>query len=130
MLNTQAIPAPTAGVYTAGKAVKTVTGQRLAKATHGYPPWERAKDPARWLRGELTVRPTAKLAAETFGVSVSLVSTAREWVEVFDRGKQHGNNGSATGLSDDQIERIITEVGVERAVDKLTQPQLPLAAAE
>jgi hypothetical protein len=110
-------------------ATKTVTGQYLAKATVNYPPWRRAEDAARWLRGELTIKPTLKLAAETFGVSVPLVAQAREWLE---RVKRHGNGGTTT-LSDDAIDRIVVEVGPERvmcSLDRITQPQLPLVAAE
>jgi hypothetical protein len=109
-----------------------VTGQRLAKASSGYPPWERAKDAARWFRGELAIKPTAKLAADTFGVSITLVAEACEWLGQREQGKRHHpNGGSTTGLSDSAVERIVVEIGPERilrVVDKLTSPELPLAA--
>jgi hypothetical protein len=136
MLHKQEIPVPTAGVYTngasapAGKAVKTVTGEFIAKATVNYPPWRRALDAVRWLRGQIIIEPpTLKLAAKTFGVSVPSVIAARKRLEQRERGKKHANGGGSTGLSDDAVERIVTEVGVDRiwrAVDRLTQPQLPL----
>lgn len=118
-----------------GKTVKTVTGQYLAKATtKGYPAWQRAEDAARWQRGELTIKPTAKLAANVFGVNARQMSAARERLERQERGKRFGaNGGSVPGLSDDAVERIVIEIGPDRiwrAVDKITQPELPLVAAE
>lgn len=119
-------------------ATKTVTGQHLAKATVNYPPRRRAADAARWLRGQVIIKPTLTLAAKTFGVSVPLVVRARErlkyneWLEQQERGKRFGNGGTTT-LSDSAIDNIVREVGVERvwrAIDRLTQPQLPLVAAE
>lgn len=38
-----------------------------------------------------------------------------------------------TALSEDAVERIVVEVGVDRirrAIDRLTEPELPLVAAE
>ena len=138
MLSKQEIPAPSAGVYTsvqapAGKTITTVTGQYIAKATVGYPKWLRAHDAARWLRGQLAIKPTLKLAAETFGVSVPTVAAARERLERREQGKRHANGGSVPGLSDNAVERIVAEVGPERvmrALDRLTEPGLPLVAAE
>jgi hypothetical protein len=102
-------------------ATATVTGQHIAKATVNYTPQQRAADAARWLRGELSIKPTVALAARTFGVSVPLVAEARERAKHFPV------------LSDNVIENIVREVGVDRiwrAVDKLTSPELPLVAAE
>src|SRR5262245_43213593 len=115
MLNKRAISAPRAGVYTNGRApaTKTVTGQFIARATVNYPPPQRAEDAARWLRGELQIRPTVKLAAETFGVSIPLVVEAREQIERREQGKRHGNGGTTT-LSDEAVERIVAEVGIDR----------------
>jgi hypothetical protein len=48
------------------------------------------------------------------------------------RTKSFGNGGITT-LSDSVIERIVREVGVDRiwrVIDRLTQPDLPLVAAE
>jgi hypothetical protein len=109
-----------------------VTGQHIAKATVNYAPQQRAADAARWLRGELSVKPTVALAARTFGVSVPLVAEARERFEQRERAKRFGNGGTAI-LSDSAVESLVREVGVERvwrAVDKLTSPELPLVAAE
>ena len=113
-------------------ATPIVTGQHIAKATVNYAPQQRAADAARWLRGELSVKPTVALAARTFGVSVPLVAEARERFEQRERAKRFGNGGTAI-LSDSAVESLVREVGVERvwrAVDKLTSPELPLVAAE
>jgi hypothetical protein len=110
-----------------GHVTPIVTGQHIAKATVNYAPQQRAADAARWLRGELSIKPTVALAARTFGVSAPLIAEARERLEQRERAKR------LTVLSDNAIERIVREVGVERiwrAVDKLTSPELPLVAAE
>ena len=120
-------PQPTSAAHP-----RHITGQYLAKATVKYPKWYRAKDAARWLRGELTIKPTLKLACETFGVSAPLVAEARKYLEQQERSKHHGNGGTSS-LSDSAIDNIVREVGVERvwrAIDRLTQPELPLVAAE
>jgi hypothetical protein len=63
-----------------------------------------------------------------------IASAARDRIEQHERRKRFGaNGGSVPGLSDDAIERIVVEIGPERiwrAVDKITQPKLPLVAAE
>jgi hypothetical protein len=114
-------------------AAKVITGQYLAKASR-YPQWQRAEDAVRWLRGELQIKPTVKQAAATFGVNARQMLAARERLERQERGKRFGaNGGSVPGLSDDAIQRIVIEIGPERiwkAVDKITQPDLPLVAAE
>jgi hypothetical protein len=111
-----------------GPATKvTVGGQFIAKATSGYPPRRRALDAARWLRGELTIKPTVRLAAQTFSVSVPLVAEAREQLEREERRAR-----SALPLSDSAIDNIVREVGVNRvwaSIDRLTQPELPAASA-
>jgi hypothetical protein len=112
-------------------AIPIVTGQHIAKATVNYGPQQRADDAARWLRGELSIKPTVALAARTFGVSVPLVVEAREQHERRQHAKRF--NGGITVLSDSVIENMVREVGVDRiwrAIDKLTQPELPLVAAE
>ena len=79
------------------------------------------------------IKPTAKLAADVFGVDARRMAEARKRFEQRERAKRHLNGGSVPGLSDDAVERIVAEVGVDRiwrAVDRLTQPQLPLQAAE
>jgi hypothetical protein len=109
----------------------TVGGQYIAKATVNYPPWQRARDAARWLRGQLRIEPTVKLAARTFGVSEPLVREARELLEQEERSKRR-NNGRTLFLSDSAVDNIVREVGIERiwaSVDRLTQPSLPFAGA-
>jgi hypothetical protein len=111
-------------------AIPIVTGQHIAKATVTYGPQQRADDAARWLRGELSIKPTVALAARTFGVSVPLVVEAREQHERRQRAKRC--NGGIAVLSDSVLENMIRAVGVDRiwhAVDKLTEPQLPLMTA-
>ena len=126
--------APTNGQASDTK-VTVVTGQYIARATVNYPSRQRAEDAVRWFRGELTIKPTLKLAAETFGISIPLVMEARRHLAQVERLRRlhqtDNDGGGTTALSDSAVENIVAEVGVERiwrAVDKLTQP--PLAAAE
>lgn len=111
-----------------------IGGEFLAKATVAYPAWRRAEDAVRWLRGELQIKPTIKLAAEVFGVSFQRLKQAQARIEQRERNKRHALNGNGTTtLSDSALERLLAEVGIDRvwrAVDNLTQPQLPIAAAE
>jgi hypothetical protein len=113
----------------------TIGALFLAKATRAYPAWRRAEDAARWMKGEVVITPTAKLACAIFRISYPRLKQAQTRLE---RNKHHvdwnhvDGNGS-TELSDGVVERIVAEVGIERiwrALDKLTQPQLPLQAAE
>jgi hypothetical protein len=108
---------------------KTVTAQHVAKATVHYPKWERAVDAALWGRGEIAIKPTLALAASVFGVSIPLVVEAGRRLDE----RRDGNGNGAVALSDAVVERMVAEIGVDRiwaAIDKLTQPQLPLQAAE
>jgi hypothetical protein len=118
--------------FTSG--VKVVSGLHIAKATVHYSKEERVRDAALWLRGEVAVAPTLRLAANVFRISVPLLTKVHRQLERLERRVHaNGNGGSTTMLSDDVVERIVAEVGVERiwrALDKLTQPQLPLQAAE
>jgi hypothetical protein len=110
-----------------GSQKKAIPGQFIAKATTGYPRNCRAEDAAQWLRGKVEVAPTLKLAAATFGVQPAEVTAARKRLEQRERAKH------VAALSDNAIEHIVREVGVDRvwrAVDKLTSPELPLVAAE
>src|SRR4051812_44668873 len=84
--------------------VPTVTGQHIAKATVNYAPQQRAADAARWLRGELLIKPTVALAARTFGVSVPLVVEARERAK---RAKRFANGSNVSGLSDHVLESLV-----------------------
>jgi hypothetical protein len=111
-------------------ATAIVTGQHIAKARVNYAPQQRAADAARWLRGELSIKPTVALAARTFRVSVPLVAEARERHERRQHPKRF--NGDITTLSDSAIDSIVREVGVERvwaAVERATQPPLPFMTA-
>ena len=105
--------------------VKVISGLRLAKAFRNYPKAERAREAASWVRGEVTIAPTRKLAASTFGVSPARV---RAELKPRERTKRHINgNGSAAYLSDDELDRIVVEAGLDRvlaALDRATQPQL------
>ena len=128
MLDTKGIPATMGG----GKTVRIVSAQHIAKASVRYSKWQRAKDAAHWLEGAVQVRPTLTLSAEVFGISVPSVIRARKRIAQAQQGKRHGNGGT-TPLSDFAVENIVREVGVDRiwrAVDKITQPKLPLVAAE
>jgi hypothetical protein len=112
--------------------IRTVNGLHLAKATVKYPARQRAQDAAAWLRGEVAVKPTLKQAARTFRVSIPLVVQARERLEQVEQRKRHLNGGSAPTLSDSAVENIVRELGVDRiwrALEKLTQPELPFMAA-
>ena len=63
--------------------------------------------------------------ATAFYISVPLV--------LVEQLHANGKSGSPATLSDAVVEHIVAEVGVERiwrALDKLTQPQLPLQAAQ
>jgi hypothetical protein len=63
--------------------------------------------------------------ATAFYISVPLV--------LVEQLHANGNGGGTTTLSDAIVEHIVAEVGVERiwrALDKLTQLQLPLQAAQ
>jgi hypothetical protein len=114
------------------KSLRTITGQFLAKAS----PQLRAELAVRWLGGENAIKPTVKLACSVFAVSYPRLKQARARLE---RNKHHvdekhvNGNGSGTVLSNDVVERIIAEVGIERVwrtLDRLTQPTLPLPPAE
>jgi hypothetical protein len=111
-----------------------VSGLFIAKATRAYPASRRTEDAVRWLRGEVQIVPTIKLAAEVFGVSYPRIKQTQARTEQRERSKRHASNGNGTTtLSDSALERLLAEVGIDRiwhAVDKLTQPQLPLQAAD
>ena len=135
-------PATSAVPPANGQASKIVTefitAQYLAKAIH-YSKWERARDAAKWLRGEVVVVPTTKLASGVFGVSVPLIKRASE----NDKPHANGNGGTTTlsedevggttTLSEDEVDNTILKIGFARAwasFERLTQPSLSLQAAE
>jgi hypothetical protein len=108
--------------------VKTVTGQRIAKATHGYPPLDKGQGRRPLAPGELHIRPTAKSACRVFGVSYRRLKLAQAYL-----AERPVNGNGATVLSDEVVERIVAEIGIDRifrAADQLTAPELPLQAAE
>jgi hypothetical protein len=112
--------------------VKVISGLRIAKATVHYSKQERVRDAVLWLRGEAAVAPTFRLAAHVFRVSAPLVVKAYRLVEQLDN-KRHGNGNGTTTLSDDVVQRFVIEIGPDRilhALDRVTQPTLPLQAAE
>jgi hypothetical protein len=112
---------------------KIVTGQRLAKSSTGYPWWARAEDAARWLRGEVVVKPTAKLVCATFNISYPRLKQAQRQLALLERTKHHGNGSVAPAMSDDVVQRFVVEIGPDRilhALDRVTAPKLPLQAAE
>ena len=116
-----------------GPQKKVIPGQFIARATTSYPRNRRAEDAAEWMRGRVEVVPTLKLAAATFGVQPAEVTAARDRIERRERAKCFANGGSAPGLSDNVVENIVHEVCVDRiwrALDKLTQPEPLLVAAE
>jgi hypothetical protein len=124
-------------VQAPAKPTKTVTGQRLAKASSGYPWWVRAEDAARWLKGEVAIKPTAKLACAVFNVSYPRLKDAQERLDLnqhyFDEKHGNGNGTSAAALSDAVIENVVLEIGPDRilaALDRVTAPELPLQAAQ
>jgi len=113
------------------KPIKTISGLYLGKAVRRYTKRRRAQDAAGWIRGEVAiVTPTIKLAAAVFGVSAPVVRAQ------LDRCAKHhanGNSGDSYPISDDALDRLVTAIGADRvlaAIDRATQPQLPLAAAE
>ena len=138
MLDAQSIPATRLGVYgngqtPPGKTAKILAGQFIARATVRYPSWRRADDALAWLRGELQIKATVKQATTLFRVNAPQLKAARERLEQHEQSKRHRANGSGTALSEDAVERIVAEVGVDRirrAIDRLTEPELPLVAAE
>jgi hypothetical protein len=111
------------------RPIKIVSSLHLAKAFR-YPKWKRGHDAAGWIRGEVAVTPTLKLAASVFGVSPPLVKA-----QLDRRAKHHANDNSDASypMTDDALDRLGAAIGADRvlaAIDRGTQPQLPLAAAE
>src|SRR6266480_1373752 len=84
------------------KPVKTITGLYLAKATRKYPAWRRAKDAVGWLKGEVVIVPTAKLACSVFSVSYPRLKQAQAPP---DRNNPHAKRNAVPALSDELVER-------------------------
>jgi hypothetical protein len=118
MLCKQEIPAPTAGVYTNGQAlagnnVKTVTGQS-----------ESVKQ-RRALRKLLR-----DLVAFTGTAINDLAATPRK---ASQPKRQRLLYRRADSLTDADLDALVGEIGIDRwwaAAERVTQPQLPLVAAE
>ena len=117
-------------VQTPARRPKTVTGQRIAKSSTRYPWWVRAENAALWLRGEVEVVRTAKMACAVFAISYPRLKKVQARL---DRNKHGNGNGTGTMvLSDAVIDNMIMEIGPDRilaALDRVTQPQLPLEPA-
>ena len=112
-------------------ARKTISALHISKARKTYFKHQRVVDAAGWVRGEVRVAPTLKLAAAVFGVPLAEIRRLVRWRKQHDLGKQ--SNGGTTALSDTAIDNIVMEIGPERflqSIDRLTQPKLPLVAAE
>ena len=115
MLDQQSLPAASSGVYTggqapAGKTVKgAVTGQQR--------------------------RALRKLFRDlvTFTGTAASELAAAPGSKAPQRPRQRLLYRSAGSLTDADLDRLIAEIGIDRiwrVVEKLTQPQLPLVAAE
>jgi hypothetical protein len=107
-------------------------------------PDERDVDAAAWVLRELDVEPTNKLAAAVFDTTEARVSKARRLLE--QRGRRHNGGGHhnckpVSTLTDREVDRLVEQVGAElveklgaeaclRFLDRATQPELPLRAAE
>jgi hypothetical protein len=120
-------------------AVKVISGEHIAKSSCGYPLEVRAADAVRWLKGEVVIAPTAKLACEVFRISYPRLKRAQARLV---QGRHHfdekhvngnGNGATATALSDAVLDHMVIEIGPDRilhALDRVTSPELPLQAAE
>lgn len=85
----------------ASSSHRIVTGQHIAKAHVTYGPGQRAHDAALWLQDRLRIKPTLKLAARTFNVSVPLVVEAREYLARFgERCERNGHNNGHSKHND------------------------------
>jgi len=118
MLCKQEIPAPTAGVYTngqapAGNTAKTVTGQ------------------AESVKQRRALRKLLRDLVAFTGTAINdLAATPRKAPQP---KRQRLLYRRADTLTDADLAVLVAEVGVDRiwrAVDKITQPKLPLVAAE
>jgi hypothetical protein len=112
---------PTAPIGQVPPKPTVISALRLAKAFRSYPRSERARDAAAWIQGGIVIHPTIRLAANVFAVSPAQVRA------------QLGPRAKRRPLSDAAVERLIARAGVERiwrVIERLTQPQLPLQAAE
>jgi hypothetical protein len=115
------VSSPTAPIGQVPAKPTVISGLHIAKASRSYPKGERARDAAAWVRGGLVIHPTITLAATVFGVSPVQVRA------------QLGPRAKPRPLTDAALERLVAAIGIDRiwrVIDKLTQPQLPLSAAE
>ena len=122
---------------------RAISAETIAKRRY-YPQDERDVDAAAWVLRELDVEPTNKLAAAVFDTTVARVSKARRLLE--QRGRRHNGGGHhnckpVSTLTDREVDRLVEQVGAElveklgaeaclRFLDRATQPELPLRAAE
>jgi hypothetical protein len=124
---------------------RVITAESIAKRRY-YFQEERDNDAAEWLRRQLDVAPTAKLAAEVFGTTVARVTKARRLLDRRDRlhagghrdagdhHHHHNHNGKPVPTpTDREADRLVEWLGAARvlaALDRATEPELPLRAAE
>jgi len=107
---------------------KIVSSRHLAKAFR-YPKWRRARGAAAWIRGEISVTATLKLAASVIGASPPLVKAQ---LDRCAKCHTNGNGGDSYPISDAALGRLVAAIGADRvlaALDRLTQPQLPFHQA-
>jgi hypothetical protein len=76
-------------------SIEVVTGQTIAKRQ--WHPRTRAHYAAKWRLGLIRVAPTVKLAAEVFGVSVSLTMKEVEYLQA------HPPKSNGNGISIDRV---------------------------
>jgi hypothetical protein len=112
-----------------GQPAKTVTGQRIARATT-YTKKDRARDAALWRRRKLDIDPpTIALAARIFGISQPMVKKECDRLAQQDRRR---NGSPIPPPTDHEADRLVQWLGPERvmaALDRATQPPLPFSMA-
>lgn len=98
-------------------SIETISGQTIAK-TKRWDPRTRAHLAARWKLGLLHVDPTTKLAAEIFGVSLSLVMQEIEHLETHPP-KSNGKTASPNDALDAFVRNNL--LAVWDAVERVTR---------
>jgi hypothetical protein len=119
------------------KPVKTISVEHLNKATR-LSKEDRAEIGALWLCGKIVIKPTQTLVALVLHISIPLIRRRlAEHAKLDGNGAgssdSNGNGSGTTVLSRDVIKNMIIETGPDLFWDvftELTQPQLPLQAAE
>jgi hypothetical protein len=104
----------------------TVSGQTISK-TRTWTARDRARYAALWKLGALTVRPSTKMAATTFGVSTPLVADAIKEIETDTKRKAAAAATDGSRISDATLRWVVETAGTERtwaAIER--QLDLPL----